>query len=352
MRIAVVGAGLFGSTAAVELARAGHQVDLYDRHRTIMSGASLANCARLHMGYHYPRAPRNGMAQDAAEFAERFPGCTVPGRHFMVIAKTGSLTSPDEFLKYCTDNNLPYRIWRPPVVRSDVGLCVQVPEVSVDLRKVRAQLKRELLAEGVQLHMGPHVLKRHGYDRAVYAGYGHTWPEPLRHEVCEIALVRFGAHFAGHSVVCLDGPFGCIDPLPGTDMHLIYDVVNSIHSANIGRAPQIPDHLTSLLDRGVVRTPHTRVEKMLQTARGFLSGVGMPEYCGSMFTVRAVLPDVDHTDERPTLIRQRDRSIYILAGKLGSAPATARLVTDAIAEAADERPHRRGSHVYPLGSAV
>lgn len=324
MKVAVVGAGLFGTTTAVELARAGHQVDLFDRHRTIMSGASYANCARLHMGYHYPRAPQNGMAQDAAGFAERFPGAAVPGRHFMVIAKSGSLTGPDEFLKYCTDHDLPYRVWRPPIVRSDVGLCVQVPEVSIDLRKVRTQLRAELLAENVKLHMGQDFNNRGGYEWTIHAGYGRTWPEPLRHEVCEVAVVRFGAHFAGHSVVCLDGPFGCIDPLPGTDMHLVYDVVNSVHAANVGRAPEIPDHLAPLLDRGIVRTPHTQVEQMLQTARGFLSGVGMPQYCGSMFTTRAVLPDVERTDERPTLVRRDDRDIYVLAGKLGSAPTAAR----------------------------
>ena len=335
VKVAVVGAGLFGSTTAVELARAGHQVDLFDAHRTIMYGASSANCARLHMGYHYPRAPRNGMAQDATVFAQRFPGSAVAGRHFFVIAKSGSLTSPDEFLKYCTENDLPYRVWRPPVVRSDVGLCLQVPEVSVDLRKVRTQLRAELLAERVQLHMGRVSLAadRDDFEWTVHAGYGSTWPDPLTHEVCEIAVVRLGAHFAGPSIVCLDGPFGCIDPLPGTDLHLLYDVVHSIHSSNVGTTPLIPDHLVPLLDRGVVYTPHTRVEKMLQTARGFLSGVGMPEYRGSMFTVRSVLPAVDATDERPTLIRRDGRDIHVLAGKLGSAPSTAREVATTIREA-------------------
>ncbi len=331
MRVAVVGAGLFGATTAVELARKGHEVDLFDRHSDIMHGASMANCARLHMGYHYPRSPYNGMATQAAEFAERFPDAVVPGRHFYVIPKQGSLTSPEQFLNFCTLHGLPYRTWRPPVVRSDVALCGQVPESLIDLNAVRTQLHGEL--RGVRLHLGRRFCDAPDFDITVLATYGQGWPESLRYEVCEVALIRLGVHFAGHSVVCIDGPFGCIDPLPGTDMHLLYDVVNSVHAANVGRAPEIPEHLLSLLDCGVVRTAHTRVQAMLQTARGFLRGVGMPEYCGSMFTVRVVLPDVEATDERPTLIRPGERVIRILSGKLGAAPAAAREVAAMVREA-------------------
>ena len=52
MRIAVIGGGLFGSTAAIHLARAGHEVSLYDAKADLMCGATAATYARLHRGYH------------------------------------------------------------------------------------------------------------------------------------------------------------------------------------------------------------------------------------------------------------------------------------------------------------
>ena len=55
MRIAVVGGGIFGVSAAVKLARAGHQADLFEKQRDILCAASGINQYRIHRGYHYPR---------------------------------------------------------------------------------------------------------------------------------------------------------------------------------------------------------------------------------------------------------------------------------------------------------
>ena len=52
--IAVVGGGMFGITAAVELARADYDVTLYEKQSDILRGASGSNHWRLHRGYHYP----------------------------------------------------------------------------------------------------------------------------------------------------------------------------------------------------------------------------------------------------------------------------------------------------------
>src|SRR5262249_52547420 len=149
------------------------------------------------------------------------------------------------------------------------------------------------------------------------ATYGQPSARSLRFEVCETALIRLGQHMTKLSFVIMDGPFVSLDPVG--DAHMLYDVTHSVHASNIGLAPEIPDHLAPLVDRGVVHTPHTRVEAMLQTARRFLRGMGMPEYRGSMFTVRAVLPDVDSTDERPTLVERDGRIITVLSGKMCSA---------------------------------
>ena len=52
----VVGAGIFGSTAAVSLANNGYNVEIQEKERDIMKCASSINQYRLHKGYHYPRS--------------------------------------------------------------------------------------------------------------------------------------------------------------------------------------------------------------------------------------------------------------------------------------------------------
>jgi glycine/D-amino acid oxidase-like deaminating enzyme len=73
MRVAVLGAGLQGACLALELARAGAQVDLYDRHLTSVSGDSARNEGKIHLGYVYA-ADRTGrtaelMVEGALAFA-------------------------------------------------------------------------------------------------------------------------------------------------------------------------------------------------------------------------------------------------------------------------------------------
>jgi glycine/D-amino acid oxidase-like deaminating enzyme len=73
MRVAVLGAGIQGVCVAFELARAGIAVDLYDRHPRPVSGASLRNEGKVHLGYVYAadRSRRTArlMVEGAISFA-------------------------------------------------------------------------------------------------------------------------------------------------------------------------------------------------------------------------------------------------------------------------------------------
>lgn len=330
MRVAVVGGGLFGCTAAAELARAGHRVSVYERHGDILLGGSRASCGRLHRGYHYPRAEATARATAAAAdlFAATFPeAIDRSARHHYVIARGGHVGG-EQYLAFLDRLGLPYRIVHPPLVaQATTEVTVTADEALIDPVRLRAALRQQLRAAGVDVHTraagGPDMP---GHDLTVLATYGAHTTRPLQYEVTEVAVVRLGRQYAGHSYVVLDGPFACLDPLPGTDLHLLYDVVHSVHHRTVGTAPEVPEHLVPLVDRGRVYTKRTRVFAMEQTARQFLAGIGMPEYCGSLVTVRAVLPEVDATDERPTLVERHENTITLLAGKLDTAVAAARQV--------------------------
>src|SRR6266404_5488815 len=78
-RIAVVGGGIFGTTAAIHLARAGHNVELFEQGPTLLGGASHKNQYRLHRGYHYPRSKETAIScrDDVVSFNDEYQKAVV-----------------------------------------------------------------------------------------------------------------------------------------------------------------------------------------------------------------------------------------------------------------------------------
>lgn len=324
MRVAVVGGGVYGCVIAIDLARAGATVDLYEARHDILEGATARCQARLHSGYHYPRSDSTAeSARDAApRFAARFPEAIRTAEHHYVIAED-SKVSGSQYLAFLDRLRLPYEVVSPPQVHH-AQVCVRVPEALVDVDVLRRLLRRDLALAGVTVHLGAS-----GYeprDLTVMATYGRPWPASLRYEVCEVALVEV-PRYAGMSVVVLDGDHVSLDPRGRA--HMLYDVVNSVHAVG-----EVPDAYRPLLDAwGPVRTPLSAVERMLKTAGRHLRGLdpagqGVVIQHGSWFSLRAVLPDVDATDERPTLVERHGDVVWVLPGKICTSLDAARRVVE------------------------
>lgn len=297
-----------------------------------MLGATVASQARLHSGYHYPRCPSLGLRRHAAAFTAEYPDYVVRvAEHYYCIAAEGSHVSGEQYLNFCKTMNLQYTVSGPAMIRDEaIDVAVQVPEALIDVARLRRYLHGELARLGAKIFLGHEVDPRSlaGYDWVVDATYGHGIGRPLQWEVCETAVLELGPAFRRTSLVVMDGPFFSLDPLPGQARHMLYDVVHSVHASNVGRAPAVPGHLAPLLDRGLVHTPHSNVTKMLATARRFLHGLADPRYCGSRFSLRAVLPGVDATDERPTLVEQDGNRLSVLSGKMDMSVWAARRVLE------------------------
>lgn len=338
MKAAVVGAGIFGGLTALELAAAGWQVDLFDARHEVMLGASGANQGRLHAGYHYPRslATAREVRDAGPELAARFPQAVVTSARHHYLVACDSLTSGEKYLAFLDELQLPYQPVEHRLVHGDtVDLALRVDgEAFLDLVELRFLLPQQLMAAGVRLRLRTPATARllaRDFDVAVDATYGRSGLRPLRYELTEIALVRLGEHYAGQSFVVMDGPYVSLDPLARTGLHMLYDVTHSVH--HVTDSPgDIPAQYRELVDQGRKYTGLTRVEQMQGSARRFLLGLGMPEYSGSLFTLRAVLPDVDDTDARPTLVERDGRLISVLSGKIASAVSAARRVAELAGE--------------------
>ena len=130
------------------------------------------------------------------------------------------------------------------------------------------------------------------------------------------------------SIVVMDGPFFCIDPYSTTDLHVMGNVVHAIHATNVGYFPEIPNEYKFLLNKGIVKSPNvTKIDKFLEMAAIFMPDMKDAEYIGSMFTIRTVLPNVDATDERPTLVSKiNNKIINVFSGKIGNSVEAAKEV--------------------------
>lgn len=335
MRVAVIGGGVFGATIAVDLARTGAKVDLYEARSDLLDGATSRNQARLHRGYHYPRSDTTAAAakQGYDEFAARYPEAIRARQHRYVIADDSKVSFAD-YLAFCDRLGLTYE----RVTDSHVhhGHTLQVTEALVDPDVLRRLLRRDLRMAGVELHFGRWMAPEHlDHDLVVAATYGQPWARPLRYEVCEVVLIDLG-RYADESYVVLDGPFVSLDPTPSG--YMLYDVTHSVHHVNVGYAPQIPEPYWGWTRRRVVRSAATRFADMCDTASQNLRSIepygrNVCIYKGSLFSVRAVLPDVDDTDERPTLIERDGNVVSVLGGKICTAVAAAKAVTESLVAA-------------------
>lgn len=337
-RVAVVGGGIFGVTAALRLARAGHRVALYERRADLLMEASRANQRRLHRGYHYPRsaATARASAQGARSFVAEFPEAAVRGqRHYIAIARHDSLVSATDYVRFCQSMGLDFREEYPPFLRRRmVDLSLRVRETTIDIDALRWACWRRLLRAGVDVRLNTRWPVAASVSKetdwvvvATYAalndieGAAPASAVPYQFEICEKPLLRLPQEYRGTSMVVLDGPFMCFDPVAGThDTFLAGNVRHAIHATTVGRYPLIPAGLLERLNNGPHRgPPDARWRAFIADGARFFAAFRRADYLGSFFTTRAVLPGLEDTDARPTVVRLIDeRTVTVFGGKIST----------------------------------
>jgi hypothetical protein len=343
MKIAVIGGGLFGCTAAVHAARAGHQVTIFDKNSGIMMGASACNQFRLHRGYHYPRS--KGTGKECREGRDSFmqeygravitPGKRKHHEQFYAIASEDSLVTASEYLTFLNQQDLPYQIvdHPRPMVMDDtkVDVVVRVLESFVEPALLIDEVARKLGEYDIEvlLHSPANIEMRAEYDKIIVAAYAGSSSavralgcksQAFQYEVVEKCLVRLPEHYKNTGIVVMDGPFGCVDPFGWSRDHLLSHVEEAIWFRSFGGQPVVPAEVKSYIDAGVILKPkNTRFKRMRDALSEYLPGVRDAKHIGSLYTVRTVLPNKEATDARPTMVEALDDSVIrIFSGKLGT----------------------------------
>ncbi|MBS2552404.1 FAD-binding oxidoreductase [Catenulispora sp. NL8] len=329
-RAAVVGGGIFGITAAVQLARAGHRVDLFEQSAELLSGASFGNQRRLHRGYHYPRGMETASAALRAvkAFEAEYPGAVHETcAHYVAISKRDSLVSAEQYMDFCAAAGLRFREEYPSFIRrSSVDICLRIAESLIDVDRLRGECRGKLASAGVDVRLRTRADRRilSGYDLVVLATYadlnrlrielGHG-PQVFQFEVCEKPVARLPDEYRNTSLVIMDGPFMCVDPVAGSPDFLLGNVDHAIVASTVGYFPLIPRSVARHVHSGVVIKPKpSRFDDFVGSAKEFLVGFDQAIHRGSIFTIRTVLPHMEATDDRPTLVRSLDERTFVIFG--------------------------------------
>ena len=344
-KVAVVGAGIFGISAAIKLQQAGLEVTLFEKENDILPAASSINQYRLHRGYHYPRSFDTAISSmiGTESFLQTYD-CKVKQsvKHYYCIASKDSLIDENQYRSFLDQANLEYKeCVLPLLVEGSTNLTVEVVEDLFNPEELRTLCKAELNRLGIKFlpncQFDLTMSKSYAYTvNATYANLNNILPEDQQQEyqfeLCEKPILKLPVEYKGISIVVMDGPFTCIDPLGESEYHVMGNVVHAIHHTNTGTSPEIPEELRTYLNKGIIKNPAvTNIDKFISSASKFFKGITEAKHIGSMYTIRTVLPRRDHDDARPSYVKMHSPTLFsVFSGKISTCVNTANNITELI----------------------
>jgi hypothetical protein len=337
-KCAVVGGGIYGCTSAIKLRDKGFVVDLYEKEKNILMAASGINQYRVHRGYHYPRSLETikSCKNNEPSFLKNFQRSILKNNnHYYSIASEESLITPEEYLSILDKSKLE---WEIVDTLPNCDLTIKVNEKLYNPDILRKICLERLKSNGVNLKLNKKAKKLEGYKYIIYSTYSSLndftkEKKNYQFELCEKPILKLPKQYKNKSIVIMDGPFMCFDPLGDTGYHLGGNVVHAIHVRNIGNKPEIPPSYKNYINKGIIKNPkYTNFTRFIESAKKFFPEIEKSEHLGSMYTVRTVLPNKDDTDERPTIVTKQNDNFILFSGKVGNCVEAAEKIINLIDE--------------------
>jgi len=347
--VVIVGGGFYGASLAVRARTLGHQVVLLEAGPHILSGSSFRNQARLHNGYHYPRAFTTAWRSHANydRFASEFRAAVVKTEASLyAIARDHSLTNSVQFARFMRLVGAPLRPAPRPYRALFSSRLIEevfvVDECVFDASALRAIMEQRLERHGVDVRLnaaaaevtvasGPAsraiVTTRDGcaigarcllnctYSHLNHVGLGPTASGlALKHEVAELALVEVPDAVERIGITVMDGPFFSLIPFPARRLHSLTHVRYTPHASWVdsGRSPVA----RSTVFAGQLES---RFDVMRRDAARYVPVLADCRHVESLFEVKTVPLSREDDDGRPIVVhdmRPTGPAMSILGGKV------------------------------------
>tara|TARA_B110000483_G_scaffold202416_1_gene244050 strand:+ start:437 stop:1543 length:1107 start_codon:yes stop_codon:yes gene_type:complete len=333
--VAVVGCGIFGAMTAIRLAESGLKVTIYDSSQMALQGASLNNQNRLHLGFHYPRDDETAAQciKGFEAFKSEFPECILDNfENAYFIASKGSLTSPEEYLKFCERLKLNFKIIDPkkfdPLVQN-VDLGIVCDEVVYDSKILETIISKKFKTldiipkfnseiTNISKMNAAYSLEVNGnnnevFDAVINCTYANlnqlnsqvgSKVKELQYEYTMVPIVDWSRPPVGITV--MDGPFMTVLPFGKSGDFLLYHVNHTVIDRSIcTEMPREWKHSETSPARHENKQAIFR--NILHSFEEFVPSVINSHLKGFLQTTRVVLPNKEKTDARPSIINEIDK---------------------------------------------
>ena len=331
-KIAIIGGGVFGTTVALRLSAAGFECVIYEQKKDILLSASRVNQYRFHRGYHYPRSisTLKQLAETSPFFMKEYGDAVDDSYiHLYGLAKNNSHIDKNQYISFLEKSNLKYKVTDKYnyLVSDQVTSLLEVEESLINYDKLKLIIKDRIINQkNLTVKLGQKFSKDliKEYDHIVTCGYGmcqDLLPEDFKpsykYQLVEKIVVQAPEELKNISLVIIDGPFMCIDPLPRTNLSILGNVKNAIHSSKIGRElPNFKEDTIINPWEDILKQSESRFDTFINHGKQYINYFEKCKFSYSMTGFRVIKPNVEKTDERTTIISNKGKFIDIFSGKI------------------------------------
>ncbi len=347
----VIGGGFFGCKLALYLKQHLTRVLIVERDSDLLQGASYANQARVHNGYHYPRSVLTASRShlNFPRFIQEYRDCIdCSFAKYYAIGKVFSKVNASQFQLFCRRLDLPIKPATASVKNlfnlNSIEDVFWTEEYAFDAQKLKQRIWQELKVAKVRVKLDTTVQKVFPINRSkaivyftdcqqdhqvktryifncTYANINQVLKAsnlpiiPLKYERAEMALVDVPSPLKEMGITIMCGPFFSLMPFPARQLHTLSHVRYTPHYYWQEKSClTVEEH-----DRYSRSAKLSHYPFMIRDAVRYLPSLQDCEYVDSLWAVKTILPQSEIDDSRPILFQQNAQvpNFYsVLGGKI------------------------------------
>jgi hypothetical protein len=316
-KIAIIGSGFFGLAATFILSKK-YNVDLYEKKKTILNGASSSNQFRFHLGYHYPRSTKTLLeVQKTNKDFIKFYGKSIFGKtlNYYGVSKINSQTSFNKYINFLKMNKLYYKKINLKEFSKKIEGSIISKEKNLNFFKIKKKIEKKLLqgikSKKVKLLLNTEFKKSDisKYDKIIIATYdqnnlilkklGYKPKLKFKYELVEKTIIKLQNKYKNKSYMIIDGKFICLDPYLGTNYHLLSSNKFSKIEVKNSYYPNFSSPLKKFVNKGMIKNKKiSGFNRFIKHGAIFLDFLKNAKYIGSFYLIRAIEANKEKTDER------------------------------------------------------
>jgi len=338
-KIAVIGSGFFGSTISLILSKK-FKIDLYEKEKSILGGASFANQLRFHHGYHYPRSQRTAkeVFKNKNSFIKYY-GKDILGKtkNYYGLSSVNTKTTFFKYLKFLKKNNLSFKIVKLKEFSSLINGQIISKENNLNYFLIKKKIERLIKKNDINLYLNKEfkfknisnyhkiILCTYSQNNFILKNLGIKKLRKFKFELVEKIVIKLPKFYKNKSYMVLDGEFVSLDPYLGTKYHLLSDVKFSKLETTEGFFPYFKNNRIKYLNKKLIKNIRiSNFKYFINNSSRYLPFLKKSKYIGSFYVIRTLLPNKEKTDERLNYLQEYNKKIItVFSGKWNTAVSVA-----------------------------